>query len=72
MHANDESFMSSDRIGLAKRSADLWPLLRDNPRHSYYGPLVALTGAKMPQISCLQWQSCRCSLAYLDPLEPAM
>jgi hypothetical protein len=43
MPTDDEFFGSPDRIGLAKRSANLWSLLRDNPRYSYYGRLVALS-----------------------------
>ena len=43
MPADDEFFGSYHRIALAKRSASLWSLLRDNPRYSYYGRLVALS-----------------------------
>jgi len=39
----DEYFGSPDRIALARRSARLWRLLRDNPRYAYYGRLVALS-----------------------------
>lgn len=40
---NDEYFGSPDRIALARRSASLWLLLRENPRYAYYGRLVALS-----------------------------
>jgi hypothetical protein len=43
MPTDDEFFGSPDRTALAKRSANLWSLLRDNPRYSYYGRLVALS-----------------------------
>lgn len=43
MFTDDEYFGSSDRMGLARRSANLWALLRDNPRYAYYGRLVALS-----------------------------
>jgi hypothetical protein len=43
MTADEEFFGSPHRIALAKRSASLWSLLRDNPRYSYYGRLVALS-----------------------------
>jgi hypothetical protein len=43
MVGNDEYFGSPDRIALARRSAALWLLLRDNPRYAYYGRLVALS-----------------------------
>ena len=39
--ADDEYFGSADRIALARRSASLWRLLRDDPRYAYYGRLVA-------------------------------
>jgi hypothetical protein len=39
----DEYFGSPDRIALARRSASLWRLLRDDPRYAYYGRLVALS-----------------------------
>jgi hypothetical protein len=39
----DEFFGSPDRITLAKRSANLWSLLRGDPRFAYYGRLVALS-----------------------------
>lgn len=43
MVENDEYFGSPDRVSLAKRSASLWLLLRENPRYAYYGRLVALS-----------------------------
>lgn len=43
MADKDEYFGSPDRIGLARRSASLWRLLRNNPRFAYYGRLVALS-----------------------------
>jgi hypothetical protein len=43
MFTDDEFFGSADRIALARRSANLWSLLQDNPRYSYYGRLVALS-----------------------------
>lgn len=43
MADNDEYFGSPDRIALARRSASLWRLLRNDPRYAYYGRLVALT-----------------------------
>src|SRR5947207_3937293 len=43
MFTDDEFFGSPERIALAKRSANLWSLLQDNPRYSYYGRLVALS-----------------------------
>jgi hypothetical protein len=43
MFTDDEYFGSPDRIALSRRSADLWSLLRDNPRYAYYGRLVALS-----------------------------
>lgn len=38
-----EFFGDTRRMALARRSADLWKLLRDNPRFSYYGRPVALS-----------------------------
>jgi len=43
MFTDDEYFGSPDRIALARRSANLWFLLRGNPRYAYYGRLVALS-----------------------------
>lgn len=43
MFTDDEFFGSADRIALARRSANLWSLLQDNPRYAYYGRLVALS-----------------------------
>jgi Acetyltransferase (GNAT) family len=43
MFTDDEFFGSPDRIALSRRSANLWLLLRDNPRYAYYGRLVALS-----------------------------
>ena len=43
MPADEEFFGSPHRIALARRSASLWTLLRDDPRYSYYGRLVALS-----------------------------
>jgi hypothetical protein len=43
MFTDDEFFGSPDRIALSRRSANLWSLLRDNPRYAYYGRLVALS-----------------------------
>jgi hypothetical protein len=43
MFTDDEFFGSPDRIALSRRSADLWSLLRDDPRFAYYGRLVALS-----------------------------
>jgi len=43
MADNEEYFGSPDRIALARRSASLWRLLRDDPRYAYYGRLVALS-----------------------------
>src|SRR4030095_7755188 len=43
MVTDDEFFGSAERIALARRSANLWLLLRDNPRYAYYGRLVALS-----------------------------
>lgn len=43
MFTDDEFFGAPDRIALARRSAHLWLLLRDNPRYAYYGRLVALS-----------------------------
>jgi len=40
---NDEFFGSPDRIALARRSANLWRLLRNDARYAYYGRLVALS-----------------------------
>jgi hypothetical protein len=40
MFTDDEFFGSPDRIALARRSANLWLLLRDNPRYAYYGRLL--------------------------------
>jgi Acetyltransferase (GNAT) family len=40
---NDEHFGSREKIALARRSASLWRLLRENPRYAYYGRLVALS-----------------------------
>jgi Acetyltransferase (GNAT) family len=41
---NDDEYVGSpERIALARRSASLWHLLRDNPRYAYYGRLVALS-----------------------------
>jgi hypothetical protein len=43
MFSDDELFGSPDRIALARRSANLWSLLRGDPRFAYYGRLVALS-----------------------------
>ena len=43
MFTQDEYFGTSDRIALSRRSANLWLLLRDNPRYAYYGRLVGLS-----------------------------
>jgi hypothetical protein len=43
MSADDEFFGSPERIALSRRSANLWSLLRDDPRYAYYGRLVALS-----------------------------
>jgi hypothetical protein len=43
MFTDDEFYGSPARIALARRSANLWLLLRDNPRYAYYGRLVALS-----------------------------
>lgn len=43
MFTDDEFFGAPDGIALSKRSANLWALLRDNPRYAYYGRLVALS-----------------------------
>jgi hypothetical protein len=43
MADNDEYFGSPDRVALARRSASLWRLLRNDPRYAYYGRLVALS-----------------------------
>ena len=43
MLTDDEFFGSRERIALSRRSANLWLLLRDNPRFAYYGRLVALS-----------------------------
>lgn len=43
MLTNDEFFGSPERIALSRRSANLWSLLRDDPRYAYYGRLVALS-----------------------------
>ncbi|MDH4060886.1 MAG: hypothetical protein OEU94_08745 [Aquincola sp.] len=40
---DDEFFGSPDRIALARRSARLWSLLRNDARFAYYGRLVALS-----------------------------
>lgn len=42
MLAQDEFFGAPDRIALSRRSANLWRLLRDDPRYGYYGRPVAL------------------------------
>src|SRR4030095_11571213 len=43
MFDDDEFFGSPETIALSRRSANLWSLLRDNPRYAYYGRLVALS-----------------------------
>jgi hypothetical protein len=43
MLTEDEFFGAPDRIAPSKRSANLWSILRDNPRHADYGRLVALS-----------------------------
>jgi hypothetical protein len=43
MADHDGYFGSPDRIALARRSASLWRLLRNDPRYAYYGRLVALS-----------------------------
>ena len=40
---DDEFFGSPDQVALARRSASLWSLLRNDPRYAYYGRLVALS-----------------------------
>ena len=39
----EEFFGAPERVALSRRSADLWLLLRDNPRYAYYGRLVSLS-----------------------------
>jgi hypothetical protein len=43
MADNEEYFGSPERIALARRSASLWRLLRNDRRYAYYGRLVALS-----------------------------
>jgi Acetyltransferase (GNAT) family len=43
MFTQDEFFGTPDRIALSRRSANLWSVLRDNPRYAYYGRLVGLS-----------------------------
>lgn len=43
MFSDDEFFGTPDRISLSRRSANLWRLLKDDPRFAYYGRLVALS-----------------------------
>jgi len=40
--ADDELFGAPETIALSRRSSNLWSLLCDNPRYSYYGRLVSL------------------------------
>jgi hypothetical protein len=42
MFTDDEFFGSPDKIALSRRSANLWTLLRNDPRYAYYGRLVGL------------------------------
>jgi hypothetical protein len=48
----DEFFGAPERVALSMRSANLWLLLRDDPRYAYYGRPVALSdhGADTVQI----------------------
>lgn len=50
---NDEYVGSPERINLARRSASLWHLLRDNPRYAYYGRLVALSDPAQDTVDIL-------------------
>ncbi|MHA3980300.1 hypothetical protein ACW9UR_21735 [Halovulum sp. GXIMD14794] len=44
MALEDEYFGSPDKVALMRRSGDLWRLLGDDPRYSWYGRAVALGG----------------------------
>lgn len=43
MPIEEEFFGSPEKIGLMRRSASLWSLLKESPRYAYYGRLVALS-----------------------------
>jgi hypothetical protein len=43
MSTDDEYFGTPEKIALSRRSADLWSLIRTDPRFAYYGRLVALS-----------------------------
>jgi len=42
MSAQEEFFGAPEKAAVSRRSANLWQLLRDNPRYSYYGRRVSL------------------------------
>lgn len=44
MAFDEEYFGSPDKVALMRRSGDLWRLLGDDPRYSWYGRAVALCG----------------------------
>jgi acetyltransferase (GNAT) family protein len=60
MFTDDEFFGSPERIALSRRSANLWSLLRDNPRYAYYGRLVALSDPSQDTVDIL------CAMARLQ------
>lgn len=70
---NDEYFGSPDRIALARRSASLWLLLRENPRYAYYGRLVALSdpGKDAPQILFAMAKLQGAAVSYFYPAKAA-
>lgn len=53
MFTGDEFFGSPETIALSRRSANLWSLLRDNPRYAYYGRLVALSDPSQDAVEIL-------------------
>lgn len=60
MLTDDEFFGTPERVALAKRSASLWSLLKDNPSYAYYGRLVALSDPTLDSADIL------CALARLQ------
>jgi hypothetical protein len=70
---DDEFFGSPDRVALAKRSANLWSLLRDDQRFAYYGRLVALSqpGQDAAEILCAMAKLQGAAVSYFYPANAA-
>src|SRR4051812_1767457 len=73
MFTDDEFFGSAERIALSRRSANLWLLLRHDPRYAYYGRLVALSDPAQDtaEILCAMARLQGAAVAYFLPASHA-